>query len=76
MILNNLIHRGLKRVLTIVSDNFSGLKAPISVLFSKSIYQLCFIHMQRNVHRNMAKENTKKFNLKIYNKFNTSNKIS
>jgi transposase-like protein len=51
-IFNDLITRGLKRTMLIVSDDFSGLKEAIAALFPRSIHQLCFIHMQRNVRRN------------------------
>jgi len=62
VILNDLIYRGLKRVLLIVSDNFSGLSAAIKSLFPKSDHQLCYVHMQRNVRRNMSKEDAREFN--------------
>lgn len=60
--LNQLIERGLKRPLIIVSDDFSGLKESIATLFPESLHQLCFIHMQRNVRRNMGVEDAKSFN--------------
>jgi transposase-like protein len=46
----------------IVSDDFSGLKEAIAALFPRSIHQLCFIHLQRNVRRNMGKEDARAFN--------------
>lgn len=61
-IFNDLIARGLKRVLLVVSDDFSGLADAVAVLFSKSDHQLCYIHMQRNVRRNMSKPEAKDFN--------------
>jgi len=62
VILNNLISRGLKRVMLVVSDDFSGLADAIKVLFPKSEHQLCFVHMQRNVKRHMSKEDARLFN--------------
>jgi len=62
VIFNDLISRGLKRLLLIVSDDFSGLKEAITALFPKAKHQLCFIHMQRNIKRNMGKEDAKNFN--------------
>lgn len=62
VIFNDLISRGLKRTMLIISDDFSGLKEAIKALFPKSLHQLCFIHMQRNVRRNMAKEDCRNFN--------------
>lgn len=63
--LNQLIHRGLKSPLFVLSDDFPGLKEAIDTLFPKTFHQLCFIHMQRNLYRNMAKNDAKKFNQSI-----------
>lgn len=60
-ILNDLIKRGLKRVMLIVSDDFSGLSSAIKALFPHTDHQLCFVHMERNVKRNMSKEDAKIF---------------
>jgi transposase-like protein len=62
MILNDLIKRGLKRLLLIISDDFPGLSQAIQALFSKTEHQLCFVHMQRNVHKNMGKSDSCDFN--------------
>ncbi len=62
MVLNNLIHRGLTKPLLIISDDFPGLKEAIDALFDKTDHQLCFIHMQRNVRKNMGKDDSKEFN--------------
>jgi transposase-like protein len=60
--LNQLIERGLRRPLIIASDDFSGLKDALATLFPESLHQLCFIHMQRNVRRNMGTDDAKTFN--------------
>lgn len=60
--LNQLIDRGLKRPLIIASDDFPGLKDAINTLFPNALHQLCFIHMQRNVRRNMGTDDAKTFN--------------
>jgi len=65
VVLNDLIGRGLKRLMMVVSDDFSGLSGAISALFSKSDHQLCFVHMQRNVRRNMSKADAKVFNAEL-----------
>ncbi len=62
MVLNNLIHRGLPKPLLIISDDFPGLKQAVDALFPKTDHQLCFIHMQRNVRKNMGKSDAKEFN--------------
>jgi putative transposase len=60
--LNQLIHRGLKAPLFVISDDFPGLKETIDTLFPKAYHQLCFIHMQRNTYKNMAKPDAHTFN--------------
>lgn len=60
-VLNDLIKRGLKRVMLIVSDDFSGLSSAIKALFPNTDHQLCYIHMKRNVKKNMSKEDAKAF---------------
>ena len=60
-ILNDLIKRGLKRVMVIVSDDFPGLTQAIKALFPDTDHQLCFVHMQRNVKKNMSKQDAKQF---------------
>ncbi len=70
-ILNDLIKRGVKRVMVIVSDDFPGLAQAIKALFPETDHQLCFVHMQRNINRNMSKQDAKKFyeELSIKNHF-------
>jgi putative transposase len=60
-ILNDLIKRGLKRVMVIVSDDFPGLTQAIGNLFPHTDHQLCFFHMQRNIKKNMSKQDAKQF---------------
>ncbi|MFN3739536.1 MAG: IS256 family transposase [Thermodesulfovibrionales bacterium] len=60
-ILNDLIKRGLKRVMIVVSDDFPGLYSAIKALFPNTDHQLCLVHMQRNIKKNMSKEDAKAF---------------
>ncbi len=60
-ILNDLIKRGLKRVMVIVSDDFSGLSLAIGNLFPQTDHQLCLLHMQRNIKKNMSRQDAKQF---------------
>jgi len=60
-ILNDLIKRGLKRVMVIVSDDFPGLTQAIKALFPDTDHQLCFVRMQRNIKKNMSKQDAKQF---------------
>lgn len=64
-VFQDLIGRGLKRVLLIVSDDLPGLDEAISAIFERTDHQLCFIHLQRNVRRNMTKNDAKEFNEKL-----------
>jgi putative transposase len=54
-VLNDLISRGLKKPLLIVSDDFQGLDNAIAALYPKTDHQLCFVHLLRNVKRNLGK---------------------
>lgn len=64
-VFQDLISRGLKRVLMIVSDDLSGLDDAIGAIFEHTDHQLCFIHLQRNVRRNMGQKDAKEFNEKL-----------
>jgi len=60
-ILNQLISRGLKRPMMIISDDFPGLIDAIRVLFPNTDHQLCTVHLKRNIRWNMSKEDGKEF---------------
>jgi len=66
-VFNDLIKRGLKRVLIVVSDNFPGIIEAVSALFPQAYHQLCIVHLQRNITRNMARQDAKLFNQEIEN---------
>lgn len=55
-VFQDLIQRGLKRVLLFITDDFSGVKEMIKKLYPLSDHQLCFIHMQRNLMRQLPKK--------------------
>ena len=61
-VLNQICHRGVKRPLYVISDDFPGLKEAVSTVFPKAFHQLCLVHMHRNISRNMGKEDAKVFN--------------
>lgn len=61
-VFNKLIHRGLKRPLMVVTDDFSGLKEAVKVLFPQSFHQLCMVHLKRNIRKNMSKEDAGELN--------------
>lgn len=60
-LLENLSHRGVKRVLLFVTDNFSGITKLIKAFFPLSLHQLCFIHLERNAKFRLKKELFKTF---------------
>ena len=46
----------------IVSDDFPGLNEAIKALFPKTEHQLCYVHLQRNLFKNMARKDAQEFN--------------
>ncbi len=54
-VFQDLISRGLKRVLLFVTDDFAGVHQIIKKLYPFSDHQLCYVHMQRNLRRNLSK---------------------
>ena len=61
-VLNDLIDRGLQRLLLVVSDQFPGLTDAVCTLFPQTTHQLCFVHLQRNVRHNMGPKDAQIFN--------------
>lgn len=61
-VFEDLINRGLKKVLIIVSDDFPGIIDAVKIAYFYADHQLCFVHLQRNVKRHMTKEDSSKFN--------------
>lgn len=59
--LNQLIQRGVSSPLFVISDDFSGLKEAVATLYPQAFHQLCFVHMQRNIYKNMGREDAKNF---------------
>ncbi len=52
-VMRDLVERGVRRPLLIVSDDFPGLEDAICQVFPLTDHQLCFVHLQRNIRRNM-----------------------
>ena len=60
-IYRGLLERGLRRVMLVIHDDFSGL-LPISVsLFPQADVQLCTVHMQRNAKNHLSKSDSTEF---------------
>ena len=61
LVLRGLIERGLRRVMIVVQDDFSGL-LPINIgLFPNADVQLCAVHMQRNAKTHLSKADSVEF---------------
>ena len=60
-VLNDLIERGLKRPLYVISDAFPGLTEAVSTLYPQALHQLCLVHLARNGRRNMGAEDARQF---------------
>lgn len=64
-VFEDLVMRGLKRVLIVVSDDFPGIIDTVQKVYPLSDHQLCLVHLQRNVRRHMNKEDASSFNREI-----------
>jgi len=60
-VLRGLLERGLRRVLIVVHDDFSGLLPITQSLFPSSDVQLCAVHMQRNAKTHLPKADAGEF---------------
>lgn len=64
-VLRGLLERGLRRVLLVVQDDFSGLLPLAKGLFPKADVQLCLVHMQRNAKSHLGKDDAAEFQQRI-----------
>ncbi len=60
-VLRGLIERGLRRVMIVVHDDFSGLRPITQGLFPNADVQLCAVHMQRNAKNHLSKTDATEF---------------
>lgn len=60
-VLRGLIDRGLRRVLMVVHDDFSGLLPITKSLFPRADIQLYVVHMQRNAKNHLSKIDSGEF---------------
>lgn len=58
-VFQDLIQRGATKILNVVTDNFNGLDDVVKKLFPLAYRQLCLVHLARNIHRSIAKRNSK-----------------
>jgi putative transposase len=61
IILRGLIERGLRRVMIIIHDDFTGLLPITRSLFPNTDVQLCVVHMQRNAKTHLSKTDAVEF---------------
>ena len=61
LVLRSLLERGLRRVLIVVHDDFSGLLPITRSLFPGADVQLCVVHMQRNARNHLSKTDNAEF---------------
>jgi len=61
LVLRSLLERGLRRVLIVVQDDFSGLLPISRSLFPNADVQLCVVHMQRNAKNHLSKADSAEF---------------
>ena len=61
-LLRSLLERGLRNVMIVVQDDFSGLLNVTKGLFPTADVQLCIVHMQRNAKSHLGKTQAAEFN--------------
>ena len=60
-VLRSLLERGLRRVMIVIHDDFSGLLGVTKGMFPNSDIQLCTVHMLRNAKTHLNKEDASEF---------------
>ena len=58
-VLQDLVSRGVHRVLLFVTDDFRGLGEVIGKLFPYAEHQLCLLHLERNLRRKLSSQGFK-----------------
>ncbi len=60
-VIRGLIERGLRRVMIVIQDDFSGLLPICQSFFPNADIQLCTVHMQRNAKTHLSKPDSLEF---------------
>jgi putative transposase len=63
-VLRHLLHRGLRRVMALVQDDFPGLLKITQAMFPGADVQLCTVHMLRNAKSHLGKDDAEQFVLR------------
>lgn len=64
-VFRNPIERGLRQVLILVQDDFSGLLSVVKGLFPQADIQLCIVHMHRNAKSHLSKTDAAEFKRRL-----------
>lgn len=64
-VFEDLVNRGLKKVLIVVSDDFPGIIETVKAVYPYADHQLCFVHLQRNIRKSMTKADAAEFNKEL-----------
>ncbi|WP_101494158.1 IS256 family transposase [Fervidobacterium thailandense] len=65
VVLRDLFDRGLKEPCIIVSDDFPGLHDKLKMVYPKAHHQLCLVHLQRNIRKNLPKQDASQLNEQV-----------
>jgi len=65
IILHDLVNRGLKKVILFISDDFTGISNAFSSIYPKSYVQKCYVHLMRNINRQLGKQDAIEFNKEL-----------
>jgi len=55
-VFEDLITRGLKEILIVISDDFPGIIDAVKLAYPLADHQLCFVHLQQNSRKHMTKD--------------------
>lgn len=64
-VFEDLVNRGLKKVLIVISDDFPGIIETVKAVYPYADHQLCFVHLQRNIRKQMSKTDASEFNKEL-----------
>lgn len=57
----DIVNRGLEGVSIVISDDFSGMREAVKEIFPESKHQLCYVHLMRNIRRNLSRDDASEF---------------
>ena len=65
IIFHDLANRGLKKILLLIADDFSGISEAFKSIYPKSYIQKCYVHLMRNIKRKLSKQDGIEFNKEL-----------